>query len=58
MRQRQVIAELCFHASEWLEMSEDPAAAVVGILAKKVVSLQDYIEFLEQRLKHEELRNN
>jgi len=57
MRPRQVITEVCVNASEWLEMSDDPAAVVVGILAKKVVSLKDYIEFLEQRLKHEELRN-
>lgn len=57
MRQKQVINEVCHNASEWLEMSEDPAAIVVGLLAKKVVCLKDYIEFLEQRLKHEELRN-
>jgi len=57
MRPKQVITEICRDASEWLEMSEDPAAIVVGILAKKVVCLKDYIEFLEQRLRHEELRN-
>jgi len=57
MRPRKIINEVCHDASEWLEMSEDPAAIVVGILAKKVVSLKDYIEFLEKRLKHEELRN-
>jgi hypothetical protein len=57
MREKQVINDVCNNASEWLEMSEDPAALVVGILANKVVDLKNYIEFLEKRLKNEELRN-
>lgn len=52
MTPEQLIKEVQEKASEYLEMTEDPAALVAGILANKVIKLQDYIEYLEKRLKH------
>lgn len=48
-----VIREVQENAAEWLEMVENPAELVAGILANKVVSLTSYIEYLEKRLKHD-----
>lgn len=50
MTANDVIRQVEENASEWLEMSENPTALVVGILAQKVVSLNGYIEYLERRL--------
>lgn len=50
MNASEVIREVQEDASEWLEMSEDPAALVAGILANKIVKLNSYIEYLEKRL--------
>ncbi len=33
---------------EWIEMSEDPATMVAGILAHKLVELLEYITYLER----------
>lgn len=52
MNAQQIIREVQESASEWLEMSEEPAALVAGILANKVVELKSYIEYLEKRLDH------
>ena len=52
MTAKQLIKEIQENASEWLEMSTDPAAFVAGILANKVIKLQEYIEYLERRVKH------
>ena len=32
--------------SEWLEMSEDPSHFIVGVLANKVVDMQERIDYL------------
>jgi len=47
----EVVQQLKENASEWLEMTEDPTALLVGILANKIVSLYDQVEYLEKRLK-------
>jgi len=51
MTPAEVIKEVQENASEWLEMSDNPAEVVAGILAQKIVYLSDYIEYLERRLK-------
>jgi hypothetical protein len=38
------------NAGEWLEMSENPDEIIIGILAKKIVSLQTENLILERRL--------
>jgi hypothetical protein len=53
MRHQQVITDVCLHASEWIEMVENPTALVVGIMAHKIVELEDYIQYLENRMKSE-----
>jgi hypothetical protein len=47
-----VVKEVQENAAEWLEMSENPAAVVAGILAHKVVALSEHVEYLEKRLEH------
>ncbi len=47
MNVHEIIKEVEKNASEWLEMSEDPTTMVVGILANKIVKLNEYIKFLE-----------
>lgn len=52
MTPEQVLADLEEVAGEWLEMSENPAELMAGILAARVIKLTEYIEYLERRLKH------
>jgi hypothetical protein len=52
MNARQVIQEVKENASEWLEMSENPHEMIMGILANKIVKMNDHIEYLEKRLNH------
>lgn len=52
MTAEDVIRQVQENAAEWLEMSEDPAALVAGILANKVIDLMDHIKYLEKRLNH------
>lgn len=47
-----VIREVQEDTAEWLEMSDDPAMFIARVLANKVVTLNDYIEYLERRLKN------
>lgn len=47
-----VIKEVQESASEWIEMSDNPAELVAGILANKIVALNNYIEYLEKRVAH------
>jgi len=56
MTATDIIKEVQNNASEWLEMSENPAEIVAGILATKVVNLMNHIEYLEKRLQHEDSR--
>jgi uncharacterized protein CbrC (UPF0167 family) len=52
MTAQDLIRQIQEDASEWIEMCEDPAALVAGILAQKVIKLQSHIEYLEKRLEH------
>jgi hypothetical protein len=52
MNAEDVIKEVQENLSEWIEMSEDPATFVAGVLANKVIRLKDRIDFLEKRLKY------
>ena len=52
MTAQDVINEVKEKAIEWLEMSEDPATLVAGILANKIVKLNEQIEYLERRLNY------
>lgn len=54
MNVAELIRQVQENASEWLEMSEDPATMVAGILANKVIQLTSHIEYLERRLSHDE----
>jgi len=56
MTPQEIIEEVRDSAGEWLEMSECPADLMAGILATKIVSLNNYIEYLERRLKHGDVR--
>lgn len=47
-----IIREVQENAGEWIEMSPDPAVLMMGILAHKIIRLQDQIEYLERRLKY------
>lgn len=53
MNASDVIREVQENASEWLEMVENPAELVAGILANKVVALTSYIQYLEKRIKND-----
>jgi hypothetical protein len=50
MTAQDVIREVQEDAGEYLEMIDNPDALVSGILAAKVVSLNNYIEYLERRI--------
>jgi len=50
MNAKDIIREVEEQAGEWLEMHENPAELVAGILAHKVVALSNYIEYLEKRV--------
>lgn len=52
----EVISEAKEKAGEWLEMSDNPDRMLSGILAKHIVSLLDYIDYLNRIIKHESLR--
>jgi len=52
MTAHDLIAQVRIDASEWLEMTEFPDALISGILANKVIALQDHIEYLERRLQY------
>lgn len=51
MNAADIIREVQENAGEWIEMSENPAALVAGILATKIIALNGHIEYLERRLK-------
>jgi len=52
MTGEDIIKQVQENASEWLEMSENPADLLAGILANHIVKLQDHIQYLERRLQH------
>jgi hypothetical protein len=47
-----LIKQVQSECQEWLEMSENPEAFFIGVLANKIIQLQDKIEYLEKRLEH------
>jgi hypothetical protein len=52
MTSQELINQTVENAYEWLEMTDEPAIFIAGILANKVIKLQDHIEYLEKRLQH------
>jgi hypothetical protein len=52
MNSQDLIRQVQESCGEWLEMTESPDALVSGILANKVIALQDHIEYLERRLEY------
>ncbi len=50
MNANEIIREVQKNASEYLEMVANPEAFVSGILANKIVMLQNHIIYLEKRL--------
>ncbi len=55
MNSSDVIAKVSEQYSEWLEMVEDPSLFIASVLANKVIKLEDYISYLEKRLKNEKV---
>lgn len=53
MKPHQILTETRLEASEWLEMTDNPAEMLAGILAAKLANAQDRIEYLERRLAYE-----
>ena len=53
MNVQEVIKQAEEHASEWIEISDNPAQIIAGVLANKIVILNTYIDHLERRLKHD-----
>jgi len=53
-----VIKQVQEDAGEWLEMTKDPAALVAGILAQKIIKLEDHIKYLEKRLQCQQHARN
>jgi hypothetical protein len=45
-----IIKEAEVYSSEYCEMSTNPAAIVAGVLASRIIKLQNHIEYLERRL--------
>ncbi len=52
MNATDLIREVQENASEWLEMTEDPAMLIAGILANEVIKLRNHIQYLERRVEH------
>ncbi len=52
MTAQDLIKQAKDSAGEWIEMTSNPDAIVSGILANKIIRLQDHIEYLERRLHH------
>jgi hypothetical protein len=50
MNPSEIIREIQESASEWIEMSEDPAMLIAVILADKIIKLNEHIQYLEKRL--------
>jgi len=57
MNAQDIIKEAEEYASEWTEMSNNPAAVVAGVLANKIIQMQEYIEFLEKMAGYESTRH-
>jgi len=53
MKPEQIIRKVQDDAAEWIEMCEEPATLVAGILAKKLSNLMEYVDYLEKRIDYE-----
>jgi hypothetical protein len=53
MNPQDIIREAEEYASEWIEHADNPSAVVAGVLANKIVTLNEYIDYLERRLKND-----
>jgi hypothetical protein len=53
MSPAEVIRQAEEYASEWLDYAENPAELVAAVLANKIVVLNSYVDYLEERLKHD-----
>lgn len=51
MNVTQIIAEVEKDYSEWIEMSHEPHKFIMGVLANKIIRLENQVEYLERRLK-------
>ncbi len=50
MNAYDIIKEAEAYSSEYCEMSDNPAAFVAGVLANRIIKLNEHIEYLERRL--------
>lgn len=53
MNANDIINQVHENCSEWIEMSDNPDRFVSGVLANKILKLNDYISYLEKRLQHD-----
>ena len=58
MTGEELIKEIQDQAGEWLEIVECPATFVAGVLANKIINLQNHIQYLERRLHYDNLSRN
>jgi hypothetical protein len=52
MNAEEIIQITKEYASEYIEMTDKPHEFISWVLAKQVIRLMDYIEYLERRLNH------
>ncbi len=50
MNSQDILQEIQYKYSEYIEMSDNPDAFISTILANKIISLNEYIEYLEKRV--------
>lgn len=53
MNSNDILEQVRYKYSEYLEMIENPDTFVSGILAQQIVNLHDRIQYLEKRIKVE-----
>ena len=56
-RSFEILRETAARAAEWLEMSNNPAGMLAGILAQEIANRDEYIEYLKKRLEHERINS-
>jgi len=52
MKPIDIIRDAEIYAQEHLEMIDEPYKLISIVLANRIISLQDYVEYLEKRLKN------
>lgn len=58
MTREEIIKQIQEDAGEWLEMIDNPNNHLVGILANKIIKLEDQIDYLEKRLEYVNITTN